>query len=670
MKYLKHLSTVCAAIFCIAAAYAQVGPPPPPPVLGAPPVPPENPITPAKTSLGKALFWDEQLSSNRTMACGTCHIPARGGSDQRSVLGARRATHPGVDLIFGNDDDVTGSPGVPQSNASGAYVPEPSFSIREQVTRRKSIPVLNAGFPRRLFWDGRAGETLRDPVSGVELIPRMAALETQVLAPPVNSVEMAHLGRDWPQVAAQIAAAPPLMLSPEVPGELATWIAGRSYPELFNEAFGTPEVTPARIAMAIATYERTLVSNQAPVDFDTQASPALTPEEALGRDVFRRSQCAACHAGPRLTDDQFHYTGVRPQADDLGRFEVTGEDDDRGAMKTPGLRNIELHAPYMHNGRFNTLEEVVDFYNRGGDFNAPNKDRRVRPLNLTQEERAALVAFMKRPLTDPRVAGELPPFDRPLLYSESNRRPQIIGPGTPGTNALQPKVVALEPPFAGNTAFTVGVFDALPGAVATLVIDTTDPGPDADVPAAAFLTHEQSVISSAGAASLTLTLPATAEALDIDLFGRWFIADPAAPGGVAATAAFRFRIFGDAVEAPEGEGGAEGEGEGEGEAEGQGEVVEHPHSCDQDDDGRLGLSELLRSIQFYNSGEFHCAAGTEDGFAPGAGEDQSCTHDGDYNPRDWRIELSELLRLIQFYNAEGYRFCPSENTEDGYCPEI
>ncbi|HPO17008.1 MAG TPA: hypothetical protein PLI09_26460, partial [Candidatus Hydrogenedentes bacterium] len=117
-------------------------------------------------------------------------------------------------------------------------------------------------------------------------------------------------------------------------------------------------------------------------------------------------------------------------------------------------------------------------------------------------------------------------------------------------------------------------------------------------------------------------------------------------------------------EGAEGEGeGAEGEGEG---AEGEGGGFEEFHTADQNGDNMINLSELLRVIQFFNSGGLHCQAGTEDGYAPGPG-DQSCApHASDYNAQDWLINLSELLRVIQFFNSGGYHAC--EGSEDGFCP--
>jgi hypothetical protein len=123
--------------------------------------------------------------------------------------------------------------------------------------------------------------------------------------------------------------------------------------------------------------------------------------------------------------------------------------------------------------------------------------------------------------------------------------------------------------------------------------------------------------------------------------------------------------------ATEGEGAAEGEGEGEGEGaaiEGEGQALSPYHSADENADNLIDLSELLRVIQFFNIGGYHCLAGSEDGYAPGLGDTNCTPHDSDYNPQDWKISLSELLRVIQFFNTGGYHRCPGLNTEDGFCP--
>src|SRR5690606_6840289 len=153
--------------------------------------------------------------------------------------------------------------------------------------------------------------------------------------------------------------------------------------------------------------------------------------------------------------------------------------------RSPSLRNVALRAPYMHNGRFATLEEVVDFYDRGGDVNAPNKDPNIRPLRLNAQEKADLAAFLRRPLTDPRLAVAAAPFDAPALFAGSPLSAVVIDRGRGGSGGRIPEIVAVEPAFTGNPNFTVAVFNALGGARARLALDTQVP-PDGALPVAPY----------------------------------------------------------------------------------------------------------------------------------------------------------------------------------------
>src|SRR5882672_2333183 len=158
---------------------------------------------------------------------------------------------------------------------------------------------------------------------------------------------MGHAGRNWNDVAVRVAQSKPLAVSPAVPAGLKQWIDGRSYPELFAEAFGSSEVTPARIAMAIATYERTIYSDRTPFDASVSQITPLTAAEVRGQGVFNNARCNVCHAGPTFSDNQFHNIGLRPATEDTGRFQVTGTNNNIGEFRTPSLRNVELRAPYM-----------------------------------------------------------------------------------------------------------------------------------------------------------------------------------------------------------------------------------------------------------------------------------------------------------------------------------
>lgn len=518
------------------------------PALEPPLAPPGNELTAAKSSLGKALFWDEQLSSTKTVACGTCHRPGSGGSDPRTVVGSNRSRNPGFDNMFGTADDVFGSPGVPKNSADGNYSPDPMFGFREQVTGRKSPSYLNAGYSYNgLFWDGRALSAFRDQISNALLLPTGASLESQSAGPPLSSAEMAHGGRTWAQVAARVQVSRPLALASNIPLGLKTWIGERTYPELFQEAFGTPDVTPARISMAIASHERTLFSDRTLLDRWSAGIEQPTAAEMRGSDIFFFAACNICHAEALMTDHNFHNIGVRPRTEDLGRGGITGNSDDNGRFKTPGLRNIELYTAFMHNGRFGTLEDVVDFYNRGGDFPAPNVPDVIRPLELSPEQKADLVAFLRRPLTDPRVAAELPPFDRPKLYTESSRMPVISGVGRPGIAGYVPEAVAMEPPLLGNPNFNLAVAVSPRQGKATLVIDDADPGIRTSIPASASFYRDSAEIvpinSGGGYASLNIAIPSDPAYIGRTFYGRWYIQDIRNRGRIAVSRLFSFTIF-------------------------------------------------------------------------------------------------------------------------------
>lgn len=518
--------------------------------LGPPSVPPGNPMTATKVYLGKTLFWDEQMSSTRTVSCGTCHHSSSGGADPRTGVNGSR--NPGPDGVLGNADDIVGSAGVPGNNADGTYTTVAPFGLNVQVTGRTAGSYVDAAYSPLLFWDGRASGTFRDPITNEVVLNGGAALESQVLGPPLSSAEMAHSGRNWPEVAARMAASKPLALAATVPLPLRTWLNGRTYPELFDEAFGSPEVTPARIAMAIATFERSLYSDQTPLDLAAQGIASLTPQEIRGRSVFNSSanNCAVCHSGNRFTDNTFHYIGVRPEDDDTGRMQVTGMPSDRGAFRTTNLRNAELRKSFFHNGRFTTLEQVVDFYDRGGDFDGNNKPNLIHPLGLSTQEKTDLVAFLKRPFTDPRVASETERFDRPVLFTESNRVPQVIGNGRGGAGGFTPLIKAISPPLVGNPNFTVSVVGAVGNANAVLVISSADPGVGSTIPETGSFARVTATTQNTGAGngwtSISIPIPDNPALVGRTFFARWYIADTSAVNGFSVSQAARFTVFGEA----------------------------------------------------------------------------------------------------------------------------
>lgn len=411
--------TWVAALACVgwilaSAALAQVPPPPPPPGgLPPVPVPAENPITEAKRVLGKILFWDEQLSSDDTVACGTCHQPTFAGSDPRL------ATHPGADGVRGTPDDVQGSLGVIRADSGNVYFADPIFGLDPQVGTREAPSVIGSQWSRQLFWDGRAGPAFVDPQTGATAIAQGGALEAQSVAPPLNDVEMAHEDRDWAEITSKLADAKPLALARNLPADVSTALASHpTYASLFTQAFGDAAITSQRIAFAIATYERTLVPNQTPFDaFAAGDRNALTPQQQAGFNAFQATTCDTCHRPGIFSDDSFRNIGLRPAGEDLGRQAVTGNPADRGRFKVPTLRNVGLKTEFMHNGQLRSLEQVLDFYLRAnGQVQFPdNQDPLVQQIQIPPNQVPAVVDFLRNGLTDPRVAAGTFPFDRPTL---------------------------------------------------------------------------------------------------------------------------------------------------------------------------------------------------------------------------------------------------------------
>ena len=342
-----RLAALCVAVgmFFVAAA-CRTAPAPPPWEVANPIVPlPAGPLgteidlsalpdppTPPRVRLGRWLFYDKRLSADNTVACATCHRPEQAFSEPTPV----------------------------------------SLGIRGQKGGRKAPTFINqavALYPH-FFWDGRAG-----------------SLEDQALGPIANPIEMGNTHTSMIQTLTEI----------------------RSYGPYFTEAFGTPEITKERIAKSIADYERTRMSGNSPWDRwrYNRDEGAVSAAVKQGHDLFNgRASCGQCHLGNNFTDSQFHNLGVGWNAatktfTDEGRWTVSKSlpadqrrDADRGAFKTPTLREVTKHAPYMHDGSVATLREVVELYNDGGRKN-PWLDPKIKPIGLTESEIDALVAFMQ-----------------------------------------------------------------------------------------------------------------------------------------------------------------------------------------------------------------------------------------------------------------------------------
>lgn len=357
-------------------------------ILGLPElsIPDDNPLTTAKVSLGRKLFMDRRLSHNNTISCAMCHVPEQAFT----VNELARAV-----------------------------------GIEGRSHRRNGPTIINAAFMQRLFHDGR------EPI-----------LEDQVIDPLVAFNEMGN---------------PSIGYVVEKVSKLS------DYNGLFETAFGG-KVTLDRLTKAVAAYERTLISGNSRFDRYMYGGEktAMNTSEINGMKVFSgKGRCIVCHTigekSALFTDQKFHNTGIGykfhnvpvekdnntmpvqlapgivVEADltlvdeaseqipnDVGLFEITENPADRWAYKTPTLRNVALTAPYMHDGSLMTLEDVVEFYDRGGDEN-PLLDPLLTPLGLTDIEKRDLVAFMKaltgsnvkRLAKEARDAYYLSPVDMP-----------------------------------------------------------------------------------------------------------------------------------------------------------------------------------------------------------------------------------------------------------------
>ncbi len=295
-------------LLAVGLTAAELGQPPLlAPLTGAPPFPADNPPTPAKIRLGEELFFDSVMSGNRRRSCGTCH---------------KRELH--------FTDGLSRAWGLDESELS-----------------RKTPGLLNVGWQRSMFFDGR-----------------VKSLEEQVSKPLENHREMALAPED---AVARIRSDP-------------------FYSRLFESAFPGDSITFGLVAKAIASFERTLVSYDS--DFDRYLlgdDMALSPSERRGLDLFRsKAECIRCHHGPLLTDHDFHFTGV-PERD--------GHEEAGTKYKTQSLRDSLRRYSYMHNGRMMNIRQVIAHYDRGGS--APEgRVAEIRPLGLTDAEKDDLISFL------------------------------------------------------------------------------------------------------------------------------------------------------------------------------------------------------------------------------------------------------------------------------------
>ncbi len=531
MLALACRATLIVLTLGVSLAPAQATSPP----LWTPSSPIQNPPNEAKRVLGKILFWDEQLSSDNTMSCGTCHIPSAGGSDPRPAI------NPGFDGAFGTPDDVVGSKGVASLDAMDEYLRNEFFGLEPQVGGRVSSTNLMAMFSGSLFWDGRAEFSFVDPESGQELFQSgVGGLEIQALAPILNTSEMAHQGRTWTQVKDKLGGVRPLALASEIPSDMRDAVlAHPTYPGLFEDAFGDPEINAVRIAFALATYQRTLVPNQTPWDLWNDGDmSAMTPEQTEGLELFQESGCATCHAAPTFTNNDFMADGVRPSFEDRGRGEVTGNAFENGDFRTPSLRNVGLRPHLMHNGRFD-LDQVFDFYAHRGPMTPFLADAHFliqTPIAFDTATEDKIKHFLRTGLTDPRVENEEFPFDRPALYSEVvDFNPILFGSGVPGLDGHVPLMVALGVPNIGNDDFKIGITDTRNGASAFVAVSSTPPTGDlldtSDLRGPFILSNDGAPMTGTG--TFRYPIPNDPSLDGTTVYLQWLVSDPNAPDGFA-----------------------------------------------------------------------------------------------------------------------------------------
>lgn len=291
-------------------------------------LPTDYSMTEEGVALGRMLFYDPILSGDSTLACAGCHKQEYAFTDENQFS-------TGIDDLMGN---------------------------------RNAMQIINIGWVRKLFWDGRS-----------------VGVESQALEPVKNPIEMHDT---WENAVDKLTRHP-------------------TYPELFFKAFGTWDISKELAASAIAQFERTLISANSKYDLVLTPNNGvqLTEEELNGFDIFNteKGDCFHCHSGILFTDDHFHNNGLDAEHIDSGLADVTNNTHDEGKFKTPTLRNIALTAPYMHDGRFQTLEEVIDFYSEGLHFSESidplMKNVHEGGIQLTTEEKSDLISFLHT-LTD------------------------------------------------------------------------------------------------------------------------------------------------------------------------------------------------------------------------------------------------------------------------------
>lgn len=324
--------------------------------------PPDNISSPAKVELGRALFWDPILSGARDVSCATCHHPDLGYGDAI-------ATSIGV-----------GGRGLGEARRGGIRVARNSMTILNSAFNGIDTQLRYDPADAPMFWDNRTD-----------------ALENQALGPIHSFAEMR--GDAYSETAT-------------IDSVVARLSAIAEYRQLFAAAFGEAGISGGNIARAIAAFERTIVANNSPFDrYARGDETAMTPDQIRGMETFVDAGCATCHSGPMFSDFRRHTLGV-PESP----F-VDTPDDAGGAFdfRTPTLRNLNVTGPFMHNGVFSSLREVMNFYRRGESRNPNVADnetaeefRRLRLGNEATQEIIAFLGALNDDSFDKRIPARVP----------------------------------------------------------------------------------------------------------------------------------------------------------------------------------------------------------------------------------------------------------------------
>ena len=280
--------------------------------------------------------------------------------NQLTEEGVDLGRHLFYDPILSSDNTVSCASCHKQEYAFGDNT-QYSFGVNQSLGERNAPTIMNIAFHTAFDWDGKS-----------------SSVEDQASRPIFNEIELHN--NNWSEVINRIKMSD-------------------LYLDLFCAAFGTSDIDSSHVLKAIAQFERTLISDNSKFDQYLRGEVVLSPEEIRGFNIYstERGDCFHCHPIGLFTNNMFHNNGLDSQFEDLGRYNVTNNMLDQGAFKSPSLRNIEFSAPYMHDGRFETLEQVIDHYDFGG-YDSPTVDPLMKyvgiGLMLTDQEKADLKAFL------------------------------------------------------------------------------------------------------------------------------------------------------------------------------------------------------------------------------------------------------------------------------------